>query len=432
MVKERRMALKEELKEFHKNILKDSNLLYEKIKLYPLISLLFIIAILLLIAVPHWQVSTINNVTEKVTQENQSRATLAQVLGGAAIGIGLYYTWRRIAIAEEDLKVALDNLKVAQEGQITERFTRAVDQLGAIDQLGNPAIETRLGGIYALERIANESNKDYWPIMEILTAYVRLNSNVDGLDEKLFPVNDLISMDIQADESIKKQRSKLKKLPLDIQSILTVLGRRKHACNGSESKYLEPDNLDLSNTYLRTIELTGAHLERANFKRAHLQRAYIKKTHLEEADFEEANLENAQLFECYLEGVNLENGHLENAYITKSNLKNIFSRDAHLEGVNFFKSNLEGAFLPGVNFRKAVLLSANLAKANLEGAYLEGANLAKANLDGAYLDGAYLKGAKNLTIDQLSKVKTLYEAKLDEELEKLLKEKYPALFEDYI
>ena len=71
------------------------------------------------------------------------------------------------------------NLKIAQEGQITERFTRAVDQLGAIDQLGNPAIEIRLGGIYALERIANESEKDYWPIMEILTAYVRKNSPVE-------------------------------------------------------------------------------------------------------------------------------------------------------------------------------------------------------------------------------------------------------------
>ena len=28
-------------------------------------------------------------------------------------------------------------------------------------------------GIYALERIAKESREDYWPVMEILTAYVR-------------------------------------------------------------------------------------------------------------------------------------------------------------------------------------------------------------------------------------------------------------------
>ncbi len=51
------------------------------------------------------------------------------------------------------------------------------------------------------------------------------------------------------------------------------------------------------------------------------------------------------------------------------------------------------------------------------------------SLEGANFQGANLKGAKNLTIDQLSKVKTLYDAKLDEELLIPLKEKYPALFE---
>ena len=58
---------------------------------------------------------------------------------GVAVGIGLYYKWRRITIS--------------QENQITELFTRTVDQLGTIDHLGKPAIEIRLGGIYALERI---------------------------------------------------------------------------------------------------------------------------------------------------------------------------------------------------------------------------------------------------------------------------------------
>ena len=41
-----------------------------------------------------------------------------------------------------------------------------------------------------------------------------------------------------------------------------------------------------------------------------------------------------------------------------------------------------------------------------------------------------LKGSKNLTVDQLSKAKTLYNAKLDEKLEKPLREKYPTLFEE--
>jgi hypothetical protein len=31
----------------------------------------------------------------------------------------------------------------------------------------------RLGGIYALERIARDSESDHWAVMEVLTAFVR-------------------------------------------------------------------------------------------------------------------------------------------------------------------------------------------------------------------------------------------------------------------
>ncbi|HZY25115.1 MAG TPA: hypothetical protein VFE71_04765, partial [Bacteroidales bacterium] len=146
----------------------------EKAKRKPqiLIGLVILLAAISLIWLPYWRVSQfgINNATENATLENQYRATLAQMLGGVAIGIGIYYTWRRVIIAENSLKhahetlvanqkIAQDNLKVAQEGQITERFTRA------IDQLGNEKMEIRLGGAYALERISKESDEDYWPIM---------------------------------------------------------------------------------------------------------------------------------------------------------------------------------------------------------------------------------------------------------------------------
>jgi hypothetical protein len=85
--------------------------------------------------------------------------TLAQILAGAALLSGLYFTWR--------------TLQVNREGQITERFTRAIDQLGKVDDNNNKLFEIRLGGIYALERISRESEEDHWPIMEVLTAYVR-------------------------------------------------------------------------------------------------------------------------------------------------------------------------------------------------------------------------------------------------------------------
>jgi uncharacterized protein YjbI with pentapeptide repeats len=66
--------------------------------------------------------------------------------------------------------------------------------------------------------------------------------------------------------------------------------------------------------------------------------------------------------------------------------------------------------------------------ANLGKTHIEGADLEKANLEEANFEGANLEGARNLSFDQLSKVKTLYNTKLDKELIILLNERYPALF----
>ena len=77
---------------------------------------------------------------------------------------------------------------------------------------------------------------------------------------------------------------------------------------------------------------------------------------------------------------------------------------------------------------------ANLDGANFEGANLEETDFKKANLEEAYLEGAdfevaNLKGVNGLTINQLSKVKTLHNIKLYEKLLIPLRENYPALFE---
>ena len=171
--------------------------LLSEYKLQIWIGLVILFTVISLLWYPHWQVSQfqINNATEQATLENQYRATLAQMFGGVAVAIGIYSAWKNIKLAQDtlesnqnkaqvELKLAQEtleynqkntqkSLEVAQEGQITERFTRA------IEQLGSEKIEIRLGGIYALERISSESEKDYWPIMKILAAYVRMNASTE-------------------------------------------------------------------------------------------------------------------------------------------------------------------------------------------------------------------------------------------------------------
>lgn len=100
--------------------------------------------------------------------ENAYRTTLIQALGGIFFVLTTFIAWR--------------NLKATEEKQITERYSKSVEQLG------DDKIEVRLGGIYALERIARDSPKDHWTIMEVLTSFVQekspLQENENNQEEK--------------------------------------------------------------------------------------------------------------------------------------------------------------------------------------------------------------------------------------------------------
>lgn len=105
---------------------------------------------------------------DQVNSQNAIYVSLIQGLGSLFFLITAYFAWRNVKIAEDNLKVtqqkqesdrinAEANLKATEEKQVTERFSKAIELLGHQDLL-----EVRLGGIYALERIAKDSPKDYW------------------------------------------------------------------------------------------------------------------------------------------------------------------------------------------------------------------------------------------------------------------------------
>ncbi|MGB9929145.1 MAG: pentapeptide repeat-containing protein [Methanosarcina sp.] len=408
--------------------------IHERASQHSKTSLVFIIlfVVLLILAlqcIPHYQIEQFNITNQKdlADAENNYRATLAQIFGGVAIAVGIYYTWRRITIAEEDLKatqenlkVTQENLKVSQEGQITERFTRAIEQLGAIDHLGNPAIEIRIGGIYALERIANESEKDYWPIMEIFTSYIRKNSRVETTERKKF---ENISMDTLSPLEIKNQ--KIRELPFDILAIITVIDRRKYSYENEENGSLDLSFTNLECAQFPSANLTMAYLNGADLTWANLNRSKLTGIILYDANLTGADLTGANLTKADLSEANFHNACLRWSNLTESNLT-----WANLTIALLTRANLNGANLNGANLTGADLSEANLKETLFIDAILEGANLEEANLENSDFEGAILIGAKNLTVYQLSKAKTLYEAKLDPELEVELKAMYPHLFEE--
>jgi hypothetical protein len=270
-------------------------------------------AIWALIYVPKWQVPVCppgqDSLPPKICFdiENEARRTLAYILAGILAIFGIYMAHRRIRAIERQVLVA-------QEGQITERFTRA------IEQLGSDKMEIRLGGIYALERIANDSDNDYWPIIETLTAYVRYRA----------PWQEPSST---SSESVSKEESEPNrptpgiKPPTAIQAILTVLGRRKYRYGQREE---EP--LNLRETDLRGADLSKAHLEDASLSRAHLERANLIEAHLQRANFQGTHFERAIFLGCYLENAFLSEAHLEGATLVGARLQGAYLKGTHLEG----------------------------------------------------------------------------------------------------
>jgi hypothetical protein len=221
---------------------------------------------------------------------------MAQILAGTALLSGLYFTWR--------------TLQVNREGQITDRFTRAIDQLGKTDDEGNKLLEIRLGGIYALERIARESAEDHWPIMEVLTAYVRQHAPRRPEEAQKGTEDAAEAKSTMEDSGGTSETTEGPPDP-DIHAIMTVLRRRTRSFGHGE-----PEPIDLHETHL-----TGADLFQTNFTRAILYNANLSRANLTVASLSGANLSGAGLWRANLTAANVLEADLSGAYLEEANLR---------------------------------------------------------------------------------------------------------------
>jgi hypothetical protein len=260
----------------------------------------------------------VTDVAKSIELENTARGTVTQALGMAfqslvAVGvggvIGIYFALRNAQAVARNSEAAVQNALVASERLISERFAQDIEHL-ASDKL-----EVRLGGVYALERLAKDSReRNYWTITDLLCAYVREHAPWPALDQRgQAPGGD-------AEATAPAQPA------TDVQAALTVLGRRQRMDG-------EPP-LDLRITDLRGADLVRADLMRALLFGANLEGAYVwGGAHLEEAQMEGARLDGAKLIDVFLRG-------------------------ADLRGVSFRGADLTGAHLDGTDLGAATGLTA--------------------------------------------------------------------------
>lgn len=236
---------------------------------------------------------------------------------GVPTGIDIYQNWRNVPPAERsqagitllqtvftvvggvaifwNIVVSRHQLAATQEYNITDRFSKAVEQLG------HSEVAVRMGGVYALGRIAQDSLRDYWSVMEILAVFVR--------DKKPL-AHDIDTQPISYDR--------------DAQAAIVVIGRRENNYKFSERaiylNYADLRGMAFFEANYSNIRFHNSDLRQANFYRANLTASRFWKAQLEGTNFTESDLRNADMEAANLQGADLQGASLSNCRFTDANL----------------------------------------------------------------------------------------------------------------
>jgi len=197
-----------------------------------------------------------------------ARGRLLTFGAGVFAAGALVYTGRNFTLPRHAVELTRRTVEITEQGQVTDRYTRA------IEQLGSKTIDVTIGGIYALERIARDSPRDQPIVMEVLAACIREHS------PRQWPK--------ASKEPGAKQPERMTRP--DVQAAITVIGRRDRT---HDSGYINLTKTNLTGANLSFADLTGADLSEAVLTRAVLTGAHLAEAHLYLAMVFQASLNGA-------------------------------------------------------------------------------------------------------------------------------------------
>lgn len=240
-----------------------------------------------------------------------ARVLVISIGGAIVVGVGLLYTAR--------------NYRLSHRGQVTDRFTKA------LEQLGSSALYVRIGAIHALEHVMRDSARHQRDVVEVLVAFIRDSAppSAGRLDEIAEPYT---------------------RPTLDIQAALTALARRPPR---AESWMIDLRDLYLAGARLRSAKLSNADLSRTNLSQAEMNNADLSGAWLMEANFYNAWLAGSDLSNAQFDGADLRGAALNYADLTRTGFWGTDLQGAHLTNANLYhtsfnRANLAGAILqPG-------------------------------------------------------------------------------------
>lgn len=332
-----------------------------------------ICAVAVAVALPHLFAFEVNYWSWLAGDDSGSTtiSNVALVLAGV-IALSLAVWRARVASRQAD---------TAQQGLLDERY-----QKGA-EMLGSQVNAVRLGGIYALERLARDYPGQYHlQIMQLFCAFVRspIRGPTDlppsGFRQDVHAIVDAICA--RSEEGIAIERKVDFRLDLrnaDLFGVQMLSADLSNAWfHGADLRSANIADTDLTDAFFSEADLSDAQFHRVNFTRmrlwsTNLRRASLERAHLTELNFHDTDLGNA----------NLVRADLSRANFQESNLNSAWLEGATLVGASFLDADLTGAQLEDANLSDAHFLDSNLLAANLSNANLSGVQFTNAGRQNA-------------------------------------------------
>ncbi len=261
--------------------------------------------------------------------------TTISIVAGTGGAVALLLAARRQRTTELTL---IETKHDATERRTTELYS------AAIEQLGSDKAAVRLGGLYALERLAHDHHAHRQTIVEVLCAYLRMP--LIGVDSEV-PEE---GMELVA---LRRMQAEERRVRHAAQHILCSHLRpwRDAAGNPTNDKFWPDIDLYLAGATLRHLNFSGCHVRSAVFSNVHLEGAPI----FDGAVFDEsANFVNASMDHAVLHGATF---HGAAVFSQASLADSLFTEVRFAAAARFDNADLEDADFTGARFEGPALFT---------------------------------------------------------------------------
>ena len=272
---------------------------------------------------PHSVAALRDHAAALQTARDAARGRLLTFGAGLFAAGALVYTARNFRLTHR-------TVELTEQGQVTDRYTKAIEQLGSKE------LDLRIGAVYALERIACDSATDHPTVMEVLATFIRRHAGERRPSAASESEGDVLKRMIRS----------------DVQAAITVIGRRD---TQRDRRPIRLTRADLGEADLVDAKLAGADLDRAFLRKADLNRACLVGAKLNSEYVSGADLTGADLT-----GAKLTGAILSGADLKAADLKDTHLEDAYLDGADLTEAKLNSAYLVGAKLNDACLVGADL------------------------------------------------------------------------